>query len=105
MKVHAIDLPEQAVGEFCRCWKISEMSLFGSALRDDFGPDSDVDVLVSFAPDADWSLFDHLRMEEELSGILGRKVDLVSRRAVERSTNWIRKKAIIESARRVYESR
>ena len=105
MKMHAINFCEQAIEDFCRRWKISEMSLFGSALREDFGPDSDADILVSFAPDADWSLFDHLRMEEELSGILGRKVDLVSKRAVERSTNWICKKAILESARPVYESR
>ena len=105
MKMHAIDFCEQAIEEFCERWKISEMSLFGSALRDDLGPDSDIDLLVSFAPEADWSLFDHLHMEEELSGILGRKVDLVSKRAVERSTNWIRKKAILESARPVYESR
>lgn len=105
MKTPVIEFPEEAVGEFCERWKISEMSLFGSALRGDLGSDSDVDILVSFAPDADWSLFDHLRMEEELGGILGRKVDLVSRRAVERSTNWIRRKAILESARPVYESR
>jgi predicted nucleotidyltransferase len=67
-------------------------------LRADLRPDSDLDLLVSFASDADWSLLDHVAMEEELSGILGRKVDLVSRRAIERSSNWIRRKAILESA-------
>ncbi len=61
-----------------------------------------MDVLVVFAPEASWSLFDHVAMEEELSGILGRKVDLVSRRAIERSSNWIRRKAILESARTYY---
>ncbi len=105
MKAPAMDFHEEAMGEFCERWKISEMSLFGSALRDDFGPDSDVDVLVSFAPDAEWSLFDHLRMEEELGGLLGRDVDIVTRRAVEKSANWIRRESILKSARLVYESR
>jgi predicted nucleotidyltransferase len=68
-------------------------------------PDSDLDLLVSFAPDADWSLMDRVAMEEELAGIMGRKVDLVSRRAVERSSNWIRRKAILESAEPCFASR
>jgi hypothetical protein len=87
---------------FCQKWKITELALFGSVLRDDFRLDSDVDVLVSFAPDADWSLLDHSAMEEELAGILGRKVDLVSRRAIERSANRIRRQAILGSAEVVY---
>ena len=70
----------------------------GSALREDFRPDSDLDLLVRFAREADWSLMDHVAMEEELTGILGRKVDLVSQRAIERSSNWIRRKAILETA-------
>ena len=87
---------------FCRRWKVAELALFGSILRDDFGPDSDVDVLVSFHPEADWSLFDRVDMQEELAGIMGRKVDLVSRRGIERSSNWIRRKAILENARPLY---
>jgi hypothetical protein len=90
--------PNEHLEEFCRRWKISELRLFGSALREDFRPDSDVDFLVTFAPDADWSLLDHVAMEEELAGIVGREVDLVSQRAIERSSNWIRRKAILESA-------
>lgn len=74
-------------------------------LRDDFRSDSDVDLLVSFAPDAEWSLFDHIRMEEELSSIFGRKVDMVSRRVVERSDNWIRRKVILETAEPYYVAR
>jgi predicted nucleotidyltransferase len=60
--------------------------VFGSALRRDFRPDSDLDLLVRFATDADWSLLDHVAMEEELAGIVARKVDLVSERAIERSS-------------------
>ncbi len=97
-----IPLDRDVITSFCKRWKIAELALFGSVLRDDFRPESDVDVLVEFAPEASWSLFDHVAMEEELSEILGRKVDLVSRRAVEKSSNWIRRTAILESARTYY---
>ena len=100
-----LETPAGTIAEFFHRWKIKELRLFGSALREDFGPDSDVDFLVTFAPDAQWSLLDHTVMEEELSGLLGRKVDLVSRRAVERSSNWIRRKAILESAEPYYVER
>jgi len=90
------------ISAFCRKWKVKELALFGSVLREDFGPDSDVDVLVSFEADAAWNLWDHHHMNEELQEILGRKVDLVTRPAVERSPNWIRRKAILESAETIY---
>ena len=94
----AIPLDRRAIGDFCRRWKVSELSLFGSVLRGDFRPESDVDVLVAFLPDASWGLLDHVKMNEELTSIIGRKVDLVSRRAVERSANWIRREQILSSA-------
>jgi hypothetical protein len=100
-----IPIPREKIAEFCRRWKITELAMFGSVLRDDFRPDSDLDVLVTFAPDAEWGLWDHLTMQEELSAILGRKVDLVSRRAIERSRNWIRRKAILEAAEPFYVAR
>ena len=93
------------LGEFCRRWRIVELAVFGSALRDDFRPDSDIDLLVTFEPDAGWSLLDHARMEEELAALLGRPVDLVSRRAVEGSVNWIRRQAILETVRPLYVAR
>jgi predicted nucleotidyltransferase len=93
-----IPIPTERVAEFCRRWKIAELRAFGSVLREDFRPDSDLDLLVRFGPDADWSLMDHVAMEEELACIVGRKVDLVSQRAIERSSNWIRRNAILESA-------
>lgn len=95
-------LPEEDLAAFCQRWKVRELALFGSILRDDFGPDSDVDLLVSFEPSADWSLLDHVKMEKELETLLGREVDLVSRRAVERSENWIRRKEILDTAETVY---
>ena len=100
-----ISIDQEKVAKFCHRWKIAEFALFGSVLRDDFSPESDVDVLVSFKPDADWSLLDHIEMEEDLSLILGRKVDLVSRRAIEHSENWLRRKAILETAESYYVSR
>ena len=99
-----INIDREKLTAFCQKWKITELSLFGSVLRDDFGPDSDVDVLVTFADGARWSLFDHLKMEEELAGLLGREVDLVSRRAIERSKNWVRKEAILAGAEPIYAS-
>ncbi len=97
-----IDLPQDQIAEFCRRWKITEFSLFGSVLRDDFRPDSDIDVLVSFAPEARWSLFDLAAMEEELEGLLGRKVDMLTRSSVEQSYNWIRRKEILRTATPYY---
>jgi uncharacterized protein len=95
-------IPDEALCDFCRRWKVKELALFGSVLRPDFRPDSDVDVLVMFEPDARCGLFGFARMEAELEGILGRKVELVSRLNIECSLNWIRRKAILESAQVIY---
>ena len=97
-----IALDRQQVTQFCERWKVVELALFGSVLREDFQPDSDVDVLVTFAPDAHWSLFDHVTMEDELSAIFGRKVDLVSRPAVESSENYIRRRHILANLETIY---
>jgi uncharacterized protein len=97
-----IPIDHNAIEAFCQKWKIIEFSLFGSVLREDFRPDSDVDVLVTFAPDSQWTLFDVLHAENELAQILSRKVDLVEREAVEKSANYISRKLILNSARLVY---
>ncbi len=96
-----IELPEEGLRRFCEKWRIAEFALFGSVLRPDFGPESDIDVLVTWAPDARWSVLDHIRMERELSTILGRRAEIVSRRAVEESGNWIRRREIFETARKL----
>jgi hypothetical protein len=90
------------IAEFCRRWKIRELAVFGSALRDDFAPDSDVDILVEFAPDADWSLLDHVQMQQELQALLKRDVDLISKRALERSRNWLFRQEVLETARPLF---
>jgi predicted nucleotidyltransferase len=96
--------PTERVVELCRRWKVAELSLFGSALRDDFRPESDIDLLVRFSSDADWSLLDHAHMERELEQLLGRPVDLVSRAAIEKSPNWLRRREILETSRPIYVS-
>ncbi len=97
-----LHIPEEKIAGFCRRWKITEFALFGSVLRDDFTSNSDIDVLVTFAPDARWNLMDHVDMQDELKIIFGRNIDLVSKRGIERSRNHIRRKAILDSAEVVY---
>lgn len=97
-----IEIPREKVEEFCRKWKITEFSLFGSVLRDDFRPDSDIDVLVTFAPDAKYSLFDLVHAQDELEKILGRKVDMAERQAIEQARNYIRRKHILSTAEPFY---
>jgi predicted nucleotidyltransferase len=93
------------LASFCDRWKVTELAAFGSVLRTDFGPDSDVDLLVSFAPDVRWSLFDLVSMQDELQAILGREVDLVEREAVERSENYIRRRNILSNLEVIYAAR
>ena len=99
MKYHEIDIPESQLAELCRKWKVTEMSLFGSILRDDFGPDSDVDVLVVFQPDAPWSMWDLMDMKAELEALFGRAVDLVEKEALR---NPWRKRRILGTYEVVY---
>ncbi len=94
-----IDLPGEKIAEFCRRWKVTEFGLFGSVLRDDFRPDSDVDVLVTFATDAGWSLFDLAEMQEELKAILGHEVQLVEREGLR---NPFRRHEILRNLQVVY---
>ncbi|MFH1010662.1 MAG: nucleotidyltransferase family protein [bacterium] len=97
-----ISVDGEKIAAFCQKWKITEFSLFGSVLREDFGPQSDVDVLVTFARDAKWSLFDLVDMEEELKGIFGRDVDLLTRPSVEAMRNYLRRKAILSHTATIY---
>lgn len=97
-----INLPMPQIYEFCQRWQIIEFALFGSVLRDDFGSNSDIDCLVKFSDKSDWSLFDRVQMQQELALIMNRKVDLINKRAIERSHNWIRKKEILNTAQTIY---
>lgn len=99
MKYHGIDIPESRLAELCRKWKVKELSLFGSILRDDFSPTSDVDVLVSFDPSAPWNLWDLMEMKEELEALFGHSVDLVEKEALR---NPWRKRRILSTYEVVY---
>lgn len=94
-----VQIPSDQVASLCRRWQVAELSLFGSVLRSDFGPASDVDVLVRFEPNDNWSLLDLMRMKEELEAMFARPVDLVEQDAIR---NPFRRKAILESKQVIY---
>ena len=101
MNAH-IETPRDEIAAFCKRWRVTELALFGSVLRDDFGPESDVDVLIRFHPEVQHSLLDMARMRQELSRMFGREVDLIEHTVVERSRNYIRRKSILQTAEVVY---
>lgn len=96
------NLPAQDLAALCERWKVTELSLFGSALRDDVRATSDYDLLVTFDEDAHWTLFDLVRMKAELEALLGRDVDVLTRRGVESSRNATRRQSILDSAEVIY---
>jgi uncharacterized protein len=98
----SIALPVEQITTFCEHWQIVELALFGSVLRADFHADSDIDILVTFAAAANWGLLDHAQMQQDLEALLGRPVDLISRRAIERSSNWVRRQEILSTAQPIY---
>jgi len=100
-----ITIPKDEIDAFCRRNHIRSLGLFGSALRDDFGPESDVDVLIEFEQAYRPGLMELVEMQEELTRIFGQKVDLVERQAVERSENYIRRRHILESVEPIYVAR
>lgn len=91
-----------AIVAFCRKWRLSEFALFGSVLRKDFGPASDVDVLVEFAPNAQPSLFDLVEMRYELQALFGWAADRRTRKGIAPSRNPYRRQAILNTARTIY---
>jgi len=100
-----LKIPQQELAQICRRWKIIELDLCGSVLQDTFTPESDVDILISFDTGARWGLFDLVRLQDELQNLLGRKVDLVERKAIESSENYIRRKHILSSLEPIYVER
>ena len=94
----------EAISGFCSKWKIKEFLFFGSILTDRFTIKSDVDILISYEQNTRWSLFSFVRMKEELAEIIGRDIDLVSKRGLEYSRNYLRKQNILSSAEKYYVS-
>ena len=93
---------QEQIAEFCRRWSVRELALFGSVLRDDFRPDSDVDVLYTMIPGVPQDLNSYFGMKEELERLFGRPVDLVERKMIEESPNWVRRKLILSAAETIY---
>ena len=93
-----------AIADFCKRWQVAELALFGSVLRNDYSRKSDIDVLVEFAPDGIPGI-EFVTMTAELSRLLGRQADVLTRSAVERSRNHIRRREILESAEVIYAAR
>jgi uncharacterized protein len=104
LKERLVITPEKLL-EFCERRHVIELALFGSILRDDFHPNSDIDILISFQPDVKVSLLDLVDMQYELEDLLNRKVDLLTKRSVTDSPNWMRRKEIFDTAKVIYESR
>ena len=97
-----VPVSQAEIAAFCQRWNVSELALFGSVLRADFRSDSDVDVLVTFKPDAKVRFADLMQMEQELGAIFGRKVDLGTRKSVEQDPNYLRRREILNSAQVIY---
>ena len=97
-----LGLPMNAIEAFCDRWQVAELALFGSVLRDDFGPESDIHMMIRFKTKRTPGLFGIVEMEWELAELLSHRVGLVTREAIESSRNHIRRKAILESAKVVY---
>jgi predicted nucleotidyltransferase len=97
-----VPLPMPQIAAFCRRWRIARLEVFGSALREDFRSDSDVDLVATYAPEAHWSLLDRARMKLELESLLGCSVDLLNRRALEKAANRQRAAEILTEAQPVY---
>jgi uncharacterized protein len=99
MKTGGVEIQKEIIQAFCQKWMILEFALFGSILRDDFRPDSDIDILVSFSPDAHWGLTDLAEMKDELQSIYGRDVDLIEKEGLR---NPFRRKEILGTRRVIY---
>jgi hypothetical protein len=97
-----LGVTQEQIAAFCRKWQIVRLELFGSVLRDDFDDQSDIDVLVSFQEGSRLGLTELLSMEDELQLLFGRHVDLIERRLIETSRNWVRRRNILQSARLLY---
>jgi predicted nucleotidyltransferase len=93
-----VELPEAGIAEICRRYQVKALSVFGSAARGEMRSDSDVDLLVEFLPEAEIGLLQHFAAERELSALLGRKVDLVSKRAIRKAL----REEILSQARLIY---
>lgn len=102
-RVPSTEVPSERIADFCQRWGIWRLGVFGSVVRDDFGPDSDIDFLVDYDPERKYTIDDLLDMKDEMKEMFGREVDLVSRSIIERSENYLRRELIFETTEIIYE--
>ncbi|MGB7414703.1 MAG: nucleotidyltransferase family protein [Thermosynechococcaceae cyanobacterium] len=102
MIIQNLDFPMVQIKELCDRWGIKEFALFGSVLRDDFRPTSDIDILITFTPDARKGLLTLARIKHELEDLLGRNVDILTKKSIQQSQNNARRHTILTSAQVLY---
>ena len=102
MTMRTVEVPNEELRTLCHKWRINRLALFGSALTGQLHPDSDIDLLVEFEPGEQWSLMDLVRAEAEFASLFGRHVDLVDKSSLQRSSNWMRRDAILNTAEVIY---
>jgi uncharacterized protein len=104
MTIRNINFQEEQLREICKRYLIRELAIFGSALREDFNEKSDVDLLIEFEPKSGITLFNIVDLKEEFEKLFGRDVDIVSKKAIQRSRNYIKRKVILENLKVIYAS-
>ncbi|HAB52697.1 MAG: hypothetical protein A2315_04280 [Ignavibacteria bacterium RIFOXYB2_FULL_35_12] len=104
MTIRNINIQEEQLREICKRYLIRELAVFGSALREDFNEKSDVDLLIEFEPESGITLFNIVDLKEEFEKLFGRDVDIVSKKAIQRSRNHLKRKSILENFKVIYVS-
>ncbi len=98
-----LGISTEEIARFCQRWNITEIALFGSVLSDRFHADSDIDILIRFAPNARQGLLTIAKIKHELEDSIGREVDIAVKESIENSENWIRRQEILKTAQVIYE--
>ena len=104
MTIRNINIQEEQLREICKRYLIRELAIFGSTLREDFNDKSDIDLLIEFEPKSGITLFNIVDLKEEFEKLFGRDVDIVSKKAIQRSRNYLKRKAILENFKVIYVS-
>ncbi len=105
LRANLNNFPMEKITQFCDRWNVTEFALFGSVLRADFRPDSDIDIMVQFHPDAHPTFSTLDQMETELTIVFSRKIDLITRQGLETSRNYLRRHEILSTAQVIYATR
>ena len=100
-----LGIPPEEIAQLCQQWSITELALFGSVLSDRFHADSDIDILIRFAPNARQGLLTLSKIKHELETRIGREVDIALKESIENSENWLRRQEILKTAQAIFSSK